>query len=129
MAWLNSLDTWLAFLAVFSAVYFLLWKDRLEPMLRHLLPSRPVESARSPAETEPKTDEIISDEISGIETPDIDAEMISISTILKLVSHQLVTETDAMRAVFGVRPGGSKEYKRLAAKLKAAKNQSSDASQ
>lgn len=126
MAWLKSLDSWLAIFAILAAIYFLVWKDRIQPILSHLLPSRPAESARPTAETEPKTDETISDEISSIETPDIDPEMISISTILKLVSHQLVTETDAMRAVFDVRPGGSKEYKRLAAKLKAAKNQSAD---
>lgn len=126
MAWLKSLDSWLAIFAILAAIYFLVWKDRIQPILSHLLPSRPAAWPTPLAETEPKIDETISDSVSSIETPENDAEMVSILTILKLVEADLVTETAAITTVFGVKAGGGKEYKRIAARVKAAKNQPAD---
>jgi len=98
-----------------------------EPRARPRPAARPgrlahrVRPGRAPAvETEPKRPATISEPVSGVATPDDDTEMIAVRTIAKLIAADLVTETVALQTAFGVKPGSSKRYKEVQAKLKMA---------
>lgn len=84
------------------------------PAPAHRLKRRPA------GETPAKSVEAVSSTVSGFVMPDNDAEMVAIRAIAKLIQADHITETVALSTVFGVKPGSSKRYKEVQAKLKTA---------
>jgi hypothetical protein len=72
------------------------------------------------AEIEPKRPATISVPVSGVATPNDDAEMVALRAIAKLIAANLVTETVALQTVFAVKAGSSKRYQDVKTKLKTA---------
>lgn len=76
-----------------------------------------------PAETAPKPAETVSPAVSGIATPDNDAEMVALRAVAVLIKANMITETAALETLFCVKPGSSKRYKAIHAKLKQAQSE------
>jgi len=142
---LNHLDFWLMLFTFGAMGYFLLWKDHIQPFVRSLFPPsesgqrskvrslplhrRPIPLQRpdgklagsvSAAETERNETETHFDAVSGVATPNNDAETVSFRVLAKLIQAKHVTETEALETVFGVKAGSSKAYQEARAKLKRA---------
>jgi len=114
-------DFWLAVVTIGSLIFYL-GGDLLRPIaarvgqLRAAMPR----AATPRTEIAAKEDESVSEDVSGIETPESDPEMIAIRAIAKLIAADLVKETPALEQAFGVKAGSGKDYKRVQKKLKEA---------
>lgn len=99
----------------------LIWPEHFprSPAPRRPAPRRVV---RGPAagETKPKPAEAVSPTVSGVATPQTDAETVSFRTLAKLVKAGVVTETVALESACEVKAGSSKAYMAAREKLKAA---------
>lgn len=134
MEWVQRLDVWFALAALGFGFYYLVWKDKIQPLIRSLFPPASPPPARRrgfkarmkhrPAIEMPRNrNEIISPvsvPVSGITTPNDTTETISFRQIAHLVRNGVVTETQLLEHVFGVKAGSSKAYQEKRTKLKAA---------
>lgn len=106
----------------------LIWPERFPPAepQRRPGPRRPpaARQRRPPAgETKPKPAATVSPAVSGVATPDNDAEMVALRAVAMLIQAGMITETAALETVFAVRAGSSKAYKNVQAKLKQAQSE------
>jgi hypothetical protein len=106
----------------------LIWPEHFPPAKQQRRPGPrrpPAARARqvTPAETEPKPAATVSPAVSGIATPDNDAEMVALRAVAVLIQANMITETAALETLFCVKPGSSKRYKAIHAKLKQAQSE------
>lgn len=121
----NRLDFWLA-VFTFAALFWYMGGDRLRPIVAPLVQLVRAAAGAAAQRTEiiAEKAEIVSEAVSGIATPEIDYEMIAIEAIAKLIAADLIKETAALTTVFSVKPGSSKDYKRVQSKLREAMQKS-----
>lgn len=106
----------------------LIWPEYFPPAepQRRPGPRRPP-AARArqvkPAEMEPKPAATVSNGVSGIATPNNDAEMVALRAVAVLIQANMITETAALETLFCVKAGSSKRYKAIHAKLKQAQSE------
>lgn len=89
-------------------------RPRPRPRLASSAPRRPS------GEMTRKRAEVVSIDVSGVATPQTDAETVSFRTLAKLVSAGVVTETVALETTCNVKAGSSKAYQAAREKLKTA---------
>jgi len=91
----------------------------------------PAQPRRSPAlaETEPKQRAMVSAGVSGVATPNDDAEIIAMRAVLKLARQYQINETDMLFYSFGVKPGSGKDYKNMRAVLKRVQAEQADSTE